>query len=98
MDFRKDGVKPDTGNLPSSSGTARFFLFTFTFLLSLPHSLYIHFEVSFMNIVSTKQDGTDRSLLGRKRPWVSMGRPVLPPEKLEQLPGLVKPASYARLS
>jgi hypothetical protein len=33
-----------------------------------------------------------------ERSQVSMGRPVLPPEKLEQLPGLSKPASSARLS
>ena len=50
------------------------------------------------NIVNTKQDGTDRLALGRWRPWISMGRPVLPGPKLEQLPGLVKPASFARLS
>ena len=50
------------------------------------------------NIVNTKQDGTDRLALGRWRPWISMGRPVLPGPKLEQLPGLIKPASFARLS
>jgi hypothetical protein len=50
-----------------------------------------------MNIVNTKQGGTDRSRLGRMRSSVSMGRPVLPPEKLEQLPGLLKPESSARL-
>jgi len=51
-----------------------------------------------MNMVNTKQDGTDRLALGHQSPWVSMGRPVLAPQKLEQLPGLTKPASYARLS
>ena len=51
-----------------------------------------------MNIVNTKQDGTDRTPLARWRPFCSMGRPILAPQKLEQLPGLTKPASYARLS
>jgi hypothetical protein len=51
-----------------------------------------------MDIVSLKQGGTDRSPLGRWRPSVSMGRPVLAGPKLEQLPGLLKPASFARLS
>jgi hypothetical protein len=33
-----------------------------------------------MNIVSKKQDGTDRFIRGRERPCGSMGRPVLPPK------------------
>jgi hypothetical protein len=35
-----------------------------------------------------EQDGTDRLLLDPKRSCVSMGRPVLALQKLEQLPGL----------
>jgi hypothetical protein len=38
-----------------------------------------------------KQDGTDRSRLGRERPYASQGRPVLPLRELEQLPGLISP-------
>jgi len=62
----------------------------------LTFTLYLH--LARMNIVKTKQDGIDRCCLGRERPCVSMGRPVLPPQKLEQLPGLTKPASFARPS
>jgi len=45
-----------------------------------------------------EQDGTDRLLLDPNRSCVSMGRPVLALQELEQLSGPLKPASFARLS
>jgi hypothetical protein len=44
--------------------------------------------------------GRDRSELTwlHRRPFNSKGRPVLPSQELEQLPGFCKPASYARPS
>src|SRR6516164_806182 len=47
---------------------------------------------------SYEKDGTGRTPLGRCRPFCSKGRPVLAPQKLEQLPGLSKPAFFARPS
>ena len=60
--------------------------------------LYNEIEVSVCTLFNTKQDGTGRSPLGPWRPFCSMDRPIVAPKKLEQLPGLTKPASYARLS
>jgi hypothetical protein len=52
-----------------------------------PHPLYLNFTL--MKVAKDQQGGVDRRALGCKRPRVSMGRPaILPPEKLEQLPGL----------
>src|SRR2546427_3878253 len=45
----------------------------------------------YKNMVKTKQDGNRSKLTGSHRPFNSMGRPVLPPQELEQLPGLISP-------